>query len=88
MNSSVLLNDYPDCKFTNGIIRYFGTFIFLIGILSTVFSICVFARKPLRKSFKKIFLQFCLLLNRTKIMLLLFSNISNKRFNTFINNDY
>ncbi|CAF0889482.1 unnamed protein product [Rotaria sordida] len=42
-------NDYRKCTFTNGIIRYFGTFIFLIGIISSVLSICVFARKPLRR---------------------------------------
>ncbi|CAF2503451.1 unnamed protein product [Rotaria sp. Silwood2] len=44
-----IINDYKKCTFTNGIIRYFGTFIFLIGIISSVLSICVFARKPLRR---------------------------------------
>jgi hypothetical protein len=47
--SEYLLNDYDKCTFTNGIlIRYVGTFIFCIGILSTLLSICVFTRKPLR----------------------------------------
>jgi len=50
--SIYLTNDYDKCTFTNGIlIRYFGTFIFFIGILSTLLSICVFTRKPLRKSY-------------------------------------
>jgi hypothetical protein len=46
------LNDYNyQCSFTNEIlIRYVGTFIFFIGIISTLLSICVFTRKPLRKS--------------------------------------
>ncbi|CAF1218225.1 unnamed protein product [Rotaria sp. Silwood1] len=44
-----IFNDYKKCTLTNGIIRYFGTFIFLIGIISSVLSICVFARKPLRR---------------------------------------
>lgn len=42
-------NGYQECTVTNNIIRYFGTFIFLIGIISSVLSICVFSRKPLRK---------------------------------------
>ncbi|CAF4455414.1 unnamed protein product, partial [Adineta steineri] len=45
--SSASIYGYMNCSITNGIIRYFGTFIFLIGILSTILSICVFARKPL-----------------------------------------
>ncbi len=45
-----IFNDYQKCSVTNGIIRYFGTLIFLIGIISTGLSICVFARKPLRMS--------------------------------------
>ncbi|UJR38407.1 hypothetical protein I4U23_031076 [Adineta vaga] len=48
-NVSFLTNGYLNCNFTNGLIRYFGTFIFLIGIISTVLSICVFSRKPLRR---------------------------------------
>ncbi|CAF1073138.1 unnamed protein product [Rotaria sp. Silwood1] len=48
--SIFLLNDYYSCTFTNGIlIRYFGTIIFIIGIISTLLSICVFTRKPLRR---------------------------------------
>jgi hypothetical protein len=47
--SIYLSNDYDKCTFTNGIlIRYFGTSIFFIGILSTLLSIYVFTRKPLR----------------------------------------
>ena len=44
--------DYSaQCTFTNEIlIRYIGTSIFFIGIISTLLSICVFTRKPLRKS--------------------------------------
>lgn len=52
--SKYLLNDYDKCTFTNEIlIRYFGTFIFFMGILSTLLSICVFTRKPLRMFRKK-----------------------------------
>ncbi|CAF1277481.1 unnamed protein product [Adineta steineri] len=47
--SSASIYGYMNCSITNGIIRYFGTFIFLIGIFSTILSICVFARKPLRR---------------------------------------
>ncbi|CAF0964673.1 unnamed protein product [Rotaria sordida] len=48
--SIFLLNDYDSCTFTNEIlIRYFGIIIFSIGIISTLLSICVFTRKPLRR---------------------------------------
>ncbi|CAF1026815.1 unnamed protein product [Adineta steineri] len=48
--SNDLLNGYHKCTFTNEIlIRYVGTFIFFIGLLSTLLSICVFTRKPLRR---------------------------------------
>ncbi len=51
--SIYLSNDYDKCTFTNGIlIRYFGTFIFFIGILSTLLSIYVFTRKSLRMLYK------------------------------------
>ncbi len=46
-----IFNDYEKCLIANGIIRYFGTLIFFIGIISTGLSICVFARKPLRMYF-------------------------------------
>lgn len=49
-------NGYQECTTTNGILRYFGTFIFLIGVISSILSICVFARKPLRTCFYKIIL--------------------------------
>ena len=42
-------NDYQNCFLTNTIIRYFGTTIFIIGILSTTLSMAVFSQKPLRK---------------------------------------
>ena len=45
--------DYQRCPLTNGILRYFGTLIFLVGMISTVLSIAVFARKPLRKCFER-----------------------------------
>lgn len=41
--------DYHQCTLTNEIcIRYLGTAIFCIGIVSTLLSIWVFTRKPLR----------------------------------------
>jgi hypothetical protein len=48
-----MFDDYQKCYITNRIIRYFGTFIFFIGIISTGLSICVFTRKPLRMFFFK-----------------------------------
>jgi hypothetical protein len=51
--SIYLLNDYDKCTFTNEVLlRYLGTLIFFIGILSTLLSICVFTRKPLRMCFE------------------------------------
>jgi len=47
-------NDPQSCTFTNGLIRYVGTMIFFIGIISTLLSICAFARKPLRKQLNEI----------------------------------
>jgi len=51
-------NDYQKCLIANGIIRYFGTLIFFIGIISTGLSICVFARKPLRMYFLNYFIGY------------------------------
>jgi hypothetical protein len=42
-------NEYQKCLLTNSLLRYFGTLIFFVGIVSTVLSIAVFARKPLRE---------------------------------------
>lgn len=59
-NNSIFIN-YQECSFTNGMIKYFGTLIFFIGIISTGLSICVFARKQLRKNLFlfETFLFFC-----------------------------
>lgn len=47
-------NAYDQCSFTDRIlIRWVGTSIFIIGIISTFLSIYVFTRKELRKSKKK-----------------------------------
>lgn len=50
-NLSIQISDeYNDCTFTNQILlRYMGITIFFVGIISTILSICVFTRKPLRK---------------------------------------
>ena len=46
-------NDFHRCSFANGfLIRYIGTSIFFLGILSTLLSIGVFTRKALRQLFK------------------------------------
>lgn len=49
-NLSIQISDeYNDCTFTNQILlRYMGITIFFVGIISTILSICVFTRKPLR----------------------------------------
>ena len=68
MKNSTIYSVYDDlqnCSFTNAILRYFGTLIFTIGMISTILSICVFARKPLRKSteypsFKKNIIFICI----------------------------
>lgn len=45
------VNDYDQCTFTNRILlRYVGTLIFFVGIVSTLLSIGVFTRRALRKS--------------------------------------
>ena len=70
------------CPFTNQIlIRYIGTLIFFIGIISTLLSICVFTRKPLRECYLTVSrereeLFFCSF--RTEIVLFLLSNLSHK----------
>lgn len=47
----ILARAYDQCTFTNGIlIRFVGSAIFCIGIISTFLSIYVFTRKELRKS--------------------------------------
>ncbi|UJR07731.1 hypothetical protein I4U23_012015 [Adineta vaga] len=47
--SGMFQNEYHKCTVTNEIfIRYLGTFIFFIGLISTFLSIGVFTRKPLR----------------------------------------
>jgi hypothetical protein len=51
-----LFDDLQKCLITNAIILYFGTLIFIVGIISTLLSICVFARKSLRKLFQIIYL--------------------------------
>ncbi|CAF3454862.1 unnamed protein product [Rotaria socialis] len=42
-------NDYQQCNLANDILRYVGTFIFLLGSFSSILSICVFSRKSLRR---------------------------------------
>ena len=82
---------HQKCLVTNGILRYFGSLIFVVGIISTILSIAVFARKPLRsycvrskalhdhESLSSAF--------RSQILLFLFLNLSHQRFNPFIDDD-
>lgn len=79
-------HDYDQCPITNGILRYFGALIFLVGILSTALSVGVFARKPLRKRWiiDEISHLDNLLSSRPKVVLLLFPHSGDQRFNSLI----
>jgi len=85
-NFSIAISDeYNECTFTNQILlRYVGITIFFFGIISTILSICVFTRKPLRKCKMSILINdsylFSLIffLSRTEVLLFLFSYSSHQ----------
>ena len=72
-------NIHLKCSFTNQIlIRYVGTLIFFVGIISTLLSICVFTRKPLRKFLSDHSMAYQRNLFRTEILLFLFLDLSHQ----------